>query len=161
MKRYATAFVLLLNVVAAQVAPGNPTPYDEPVLEAVASPERILNAVATAKEQIFLVVPGLDSQTLLEALGEQARRIPVYVVMSSDQDDMAADLAEYGAQVRLIPNTAEGLILIDYQRLYVGGLISGTVAQTQYVDLGAYGNSTMVNQLRGLWQAATPYGDAQ
>lgn len=158
MRTILLTLTLLFGVVQAQVPPGNPTPFDEPVLETIANPERILNAIANAKEHIFLVVPGLDSQTLLESLGEKATSMPVYVVMSDGKADMAAELTNYGAQVRIIPNTAEGVMLVDYQILFVGGLISGTEAQTQFVDLGAYGNSTMVNQMRALWQAATPFG---
>lgn len=159
MRRTLLSFALLLGIVQAQTPLGEPTPFDQPVLETVANPERILNAIKNAKEHIFLVIPGLASQTLLETLGERASRITVYAVMSDGKDDLAAELTNYGAQVRLINNTAEGVMLVDYQTLFVGGLISGTDTQTQFVDLGAYGNSTMVNQMRALWQAATPFGE--
>lgn len=159
MRRALLVLTCLLGIVYAQTPSGKPTPFDQPVLETVANPERILNAIKNAKEHIFLVIPGLDSQTLLEALGERAGRITVYVVMSSGKDHLAAELTNYGAQVRLMNNTAEGVMLVDYQTLFVGGLISGTEAQTQFVDLSAYGNSTMVNQMRALWQAATPFGE--
>lgn len=159
MRAGILTLLLFLSSAFAQVPAGEPTPFDAPVLDTITNPERILSAIRNAKEHIFLVIPGLDSQTLLETLGDTANRLVVYVVMSDGKDAMASDLSRYGAQVRLINNTAEGLMLIDYEQLYVGGLISGTEAQTQYIDLGAYGNSTLISQMQALWQAATPFGE--
>ncbi len=148
----------LLLVTSWAFAQPQQTPFDEPVVQNVADAAQIVNSVRDAKETIFVVAPTLRSEALVAVLGEQAQRVPVYVVVQEPPGALATRLSQAGAQVRTLPNMVEGLILIDYASLFAGGLVSGSGGETQYVDLMPYGNQTIVQQLRGLWQAATPLG---
>ncbi len=148
----------LLLVTSWAFAQPQQTPFDEPVVQKVADAAQIVKSVRDAKETIFVVAPTLRSEALVAVLGEQAQRVPVYVVVQEPPGALATRLSQAGAQVRTLPNMVEGLILIDYASLFAGGLVSGSGGETQYVDLEPYGNQTIVQQLRGLWQAATPLG---
>jgi hypothetical protein len=148
-------FLILLSMAFAQP---QQTPFDEPVVQTVADAAQIVQSVQDAKEAIFVVAPTLRSEALVRVLGEQAERVPVYVVVQEPPGELSARLSQAGAQVRTLPNMVEGLILIDYAKLFAGGLASGTGGDTQYIDLEPYGNQSIVQQLRGLWQAATPLG---
>lgn len=152
MRWFATLVVLIGFSYAQQ------TPFDEPVKSNITDPSTIIGAVQGARESIFVVAPTLRSAALVRVLGEQAQRVPVYVVVQEPAGNLAAELAQAGAQVRILPNMVEGLLLIDYAQLFAGGLVSGSGGETQYVDLASYGNQGVVQQLRGLWQAATPLG---
>jgi len=156
MKAILLGLVVVLSFVQAQP---QQTPFDEPVVQPVADAARIVRAVQGARESIFVVAPTLRSEALVTVLGEQAQRVPVYVVVQEPPGELAARLSQAGAQVRTLPNMVEGLILVDYAQLFAGGLVSGSGGETQYVDLEPYGNQSIVQQLRGLWQAATPYGE--
>ena len=152
------ALILVTGLVFAQP---QQTPFDEPVVQNVADAAKIVQSVRDAKETIFVVAPTLRSEALVAVLGEQAQRVPVYVVVQDPPGALATRLSQAGAQVRTLPNMVEGLILVDYASLFAGGLVSGSGGDTQYVDLEPYGNQTIVQQLRGLWQAAIPLGSEE
>lgn len=154
MKR---TFVILALLAFAYAQPQQ-TPFDEPVVQNVADAAQIVQSVRDAKKTIFVVAPTLRSEALVAVLGEQAQRVPVYVVVQDPPGALVTRLSQAGAQVRTLPNMVEGLILVDYASLFAGGLVSGSGGDTQYVDLVPYGNQNIVQQLRGLWQAATPLG---
>lgn len=154
--RRSLPFLLVLGLAFAQP---QQTPFDEPVVQTVADAAQIVQSVQDAQEAIFVVAPTLRSEALVRVLGEQAERVPVYVVVQEPPGELAARLSQAGAQVRTLPNMVEGLILIDYAKLFAGGLVSGSGGDTQYIDLEPYGNQSIVQQLRGLWQAATPLGE--
>lgn len=147
--------LLLLPCATAQDAA---TPFDEPVIETVAEAGQIIEAVQGAQENIFYLTPELNSQALTDELARLAGRVDVYVVVAEGRPEGAAALVAAGAQVRTLPRTAEGLILIDYTALFVGGVVTGLGKEATYVDLEAYGNDVIVQQLRGIWQTATPLG---
>lgn len=153
--KYFLVFVLAVSFATAQNAA---TPFDEPVIESVAGAGAIIQAVGGAKENIFYLTPELNSQALSGELERLARSVDVYVVVAEGSAEGAGELVAAGAQVRTLPRTAEGLILIDYTDLFVGGVVTGLGKEATYVDLGAYGNDVIVQQLRGIWQAATPLG---
>ena len=155
MRRLLVGFLLTASVAAAQ---GTPTPFDEPVVETVADAARIVAAVREADEHVFYVTPTFRSQALADELARLTGRVDVYVVVAGGRADLAAPLVAQGVQVRTLPRLAEGLLLIDYTELFVGGILTGLGDSATFVDLEAYGNDVMVQQLRGLWQAATPYG---
>ena len=135
------------------------TPFDEPVVETIAGAGRIVAAVREADEHVFYVTPEVGSRAFTDELARQASHVDVYVVVAGGGTDLAAPLAAEGVQVRTLPRVAEGLLLVDYTELFVGGVLTGLGDSATFVDLEAYGNDVMVQQLRGLWQAATPYGE--
>lgn len=155
MKQLLLCFFLLLPLATAQDVA---TPFDEPVIESVAGAALIIQAVAEAKESIFYLTPELNSQALSGELARLARSVDVYIVVAEGSAEGAEALAAAGAQIRTLPRTAEGLILIDYTKLFVGGVVTGLGQEATYVDLEAYGNDVVVQQLRGIWQTATPLG---
>ena len=149
-------FLLALSFATAQNAP---TPFDEPAIESVAGAGAIIQAVVEAKEHVFYLTPELNSQALTAELARLARNVEVYVVVTQGRVEGAEALVAAGVQLRTMPRTAEGLLLIDYTKLFVGGIITGLGQEATYVDLEAYGNDVVVQQLRGIWQAATPLGE--
>lgn len=150
-------FLTLLLIFGLTSAQTQTTPFDEPVTGNVADAAQIVQVVQGAKESIFVVAPEVRSEALVEVLVGRAAQVPVYVVIGQDKGgELAVRLAEAGAQVRTLPRMVEGLILVDYAKLFAGGLVSGSGADTQYVDLEPYGNQGIIQQLRGLWQSATP-----
>lgn len=153
--KWLLAFLLALSFATAQDVT---TPFDEPVIESVAGAGTIIQAVGEAKENIFYLTPELNSQALAGELERLAQSVEVYVVVAEGSAEGAGELVAAGAQVRTLPRTAEGLILIDYTDLFVGGVVTGLGKEATYIDLEAYGNDVIVQQLRGIWQAATPLG---
>ncbi len=155
MKRLLV-FLLVTSFATAQDAP---TPFDEPVVASVAGAGAIIQAVVGAKEHVFYLTPELNSRALKGELARLARNVEVYVVVTEGRVEGAEALVAAGVQVRTLPRTAEGLLLIDYTKLFVGGILTGLGQEATYVDLEAYGNDVVVQQLRGIWQAATPLGE--
>ena len=153
--------ILLLALVLPFAAAQEPSPFDEPVTGTVAGAGVIIQAVQGAKRSIFYLTPELNSQALADELARLARSVDVYVVVARGSDEGAAALVSAGVQVRTLPRTAEGLLLVDYTELFVGGVVTGLGEEATYVDLAAYGNDVVVQQLRGIWQSATPFGETQ
>lgn len=155
--RRVVVWLSLLLTAAPGTAQQASTPFDEPVVETVAGAGRIVAAVRGADEHVFYVTPEVRSRALADELARLSSRVDVYVVVAGGSADLAAPLAAAGVQVRTLPRVAEGLLLVDYTELFVGGVLTGLGDSATFVDLEAYGNDVMVQQLRGLWQAAAPY----
>lgn len=151
--------VLRTLVVVCSVAAAQETPFDTPIQQPVTDPQQILASVGAAQENIFYVAPSLASESLAQSLAERAQAgVSVYVVVNADNvDALVSGLAQAGARVRVLDNFVEGMLLIDYDVLIAGGLISGSNRETLRVETRAFG-TTVTDQLRALWQAAEPYG---
>ena len=134
-------------------------PFDRPIQEPVTDPRQILADVSAAQENIFYVAPSLASESLAQGLAERAGAgVSVYVVVNTDKvNTLLSGVAQAGAQVKVLSNFVEGMLLIDTDVLIAGGLISGSNRETLRVETRAFG-STVTDQLRALWQAAEPWG---
>ena len=157
MARFARNLLPMLILCSFAVA--QQTPFDRPIQQPVTDPRQILETVAAAQENVFYVAPSLASPSLAQSLTERAQAgVSVYIVVNADKvNDLVSGLAQAGASVRVLDNFVEGMLLVDYEVLIAGGLISGSNRETLRVETRAFG-TTVTDQLRALWQAAEPYG---
>jgi hypothetical protein len=157
--RFALKSVTCVLLMVFGLAAAQDTPFDQPIQEAVTDPQEVLATVEAAQENIFYVAPSLTSESLAQIMAARAQAgVSVYVVVNADKTNaLLGGLAGAGAQVRVLGNFVEGMLLVDYDVLIAGGLISGSSRETLRVETRAFG-TTVTDQLRALWQAAEPYG---
>ncbi len=160
MPRSVRKFLLLIVALCwCSLVTAQQTPFDRPIQQRVTDPQQILETVGAAQDNIFYVAPTLASESLARSLAERAQAgVSVYVVVNADKvNTLVSSVAQAGAQIRVLENFVEGMLLVDYDVLIAGGLISGSNRETLRVETGAFG-TTVTDQLRALWQAAEPYG---
>lgn len=150
----STLVITLCSFCAAQSSP-----FDKPIQETVTDGAAVLAAVDAAQESVFYAAPSLASESLAEHLADRAEAgVDVYVVVGGDSlNALVRSVAQAGGQIRVLENAVEGMLLIDQDVMIAGGLISGSNRETLKVETRAFG-TTIVDQLRALWQAAKPIG---